>query len=202
MRVFGRLGDEPGRLPTPQLALSPAGAADAAGGTILLPTNSSANDAWYQLPAGVAAGRYALSLQVEGSAAVPLADTLTVAPKATPPQLTIKVSMCAPHSIAASCGNGALFAALNATRDAGGGTILLQQGVWSFTTETIDLPPFTALRGVGTGRVSLVWNTEALNLTDVPKYFVGGNSTFAVEDLSISCTSYYNNIITDVSNHN
>jgi hypothetical protein len=29
------------------------------------------------------------------------------------------------------------------------------------------------------------------------RYFVGGNGTFAVEDLTISCTGFYNNIIAD-----
>ena len=194
VRVFGRLSDEAGQLPTPALELQSGGGSEAT--TVLRPANSSANAAWYQLPAGLMAGRYSLRLTSLGAAA-PLEGMLTVATAEPPPGPTIEVDMCPPHAMAATCGNVALFAALNATRTAGGGTIVLNQGVWRFTTECIDLPPFTTLRGVGTSRVSLVWDTEAVNLTDVPKYFVGGNATFAVEDLSISCTRFYQNIITD-----
>ena len=197
VRVFGRLSDEAGRLPAPSLALSPD-PSGAAVPTLLPPTNATANSVLYRLPIGLAPGRFALSL-MHGTARVGLAGLLTVAPPPAWPGPTIKVTVCAPHVKSPGCGNDALFAALNATRLAGGGTIILQQGVWQFTTETIDLPPFTALRGVGTSRVTLVWNTEDLNLTDVPKYFVGGNATFIVEDLSISCTRFYNNIITDGS---
>lgn len=234
VRVFGRLSDEAGRLPAPSLTL----ASDPNGGAVpmLPPTNATANSVLYQLPTGLAPGKYTLSL-IHGTDRVGLAGLLTVTPPPAWPGPTIEVAVCAPHVTSPSCGNDALFAALNATRLAGGGTIILQQGVWHFTTETIDLPPFTALRGVGTSRVTLVWNTEDVNLTDVPKYFVGGNATFIVgayiarltcssdlarltllawlardltllaccsltssaraEDLSISCTRYYNNIITD-----
>jgi hypothetical protein len=212
VRIFGRnFGDQQQQdattssLPPVQLQLCPGDGVCQYQGeiTTLSAVNGSANDALFLLPGSLTIGLYTLSVS-SGGAVFPLNETVYVSATGTPPgpwppstTKVIEVSMCAPHAISSACGNAALFAALNATRDAGGGTILLQQGVWHFTTETIDLPPFTTLRGVGAGRVSLVWNTEAVNRTEVPKYFVGGNATFAVEDVTISCTSFYNNIITD-----
>jgi hypothetical protein len=194
VRVFGRLRDEASQLPSPSLELNSSGGLPA---IVLRPANCSANAAWYKLPVGIAVGRYSLRLTAPG-VAVPLEGMLSVesADKSARGP-TIEVQMCPPHAINANCGKTALFDALNATRAAGGGTILLKQGVWHFTTETIDLPPFTTLRGVDTARVLLVWNTEGVALTAVPKYFVGGNATFAIEDLSISCTRFYRNVITD-----
>jgi hypothetical protein len=198
VRVFGRLRDDAGRLPVPSLELAATGPA-AANKIILPPANSSANAVWYQLPVGLSAGRYSLRMNASDSAAaaVLLEGTLSVAATEPAHGPTIEVSVCPPHTTGPNCGNSALFAALNATRAAGGGVILLKQGVWHFTAETIDLPPFTTLRGASTARVSLVWDTKGLDRTEVPKYFVGGNATFAIEDLSISCTQFYNNIIAD-----
>lgn len=192
VRVFGRLGDDFGRLARPALTLMPtAGGGGLASDMLLLAaTNGTANDALYLLPPTVGPGRYTLGLRVGGLtlALAPPDDTMTVAPAALWPMAGHV------HRVNSTAD---LFAALNAMRDQGGGEIELQRGTYLFTTETIDLPPWTVLRGVSTAHVALVWRTDGLSTAAVPKYLVGGNATFAVEDLSISCTRFYNDVIAD-----
>lgn len=206
-RNFGDQSDPSSRLAPVKLQLCPGvGECPYQGEvTTINAVNGTANEALFLLPGFMTIGEYTLSVD-SGGVVFALNETIYISAAGTPPGAwplpgpqtrVIEVSMCAPHAVSSTCGNGALFAALNATRAASGGVILLQQGVWQFTTETIDLPPFTTLRGVSAGRVSLVWNTQNVNRTDVPKYFVGGNGTFAIEDLTISCTSFYNNLIAD-----
>ena len=48
IRVFGRLTDEKGRLPTPSLSLQPATNNTRGGSALLSATNFSANSAWYE----------------------------------------------------------------------------------------------------------------------------------------------------------
>eukprot|EP00039_Didymoeca_costata_P014568 m.236657 g.236657 ORF g.236657 m.236657 type:complete len:728 (+) comp16052_c0_seq16:66-2249(+) len=88
-----------------------------------------------------------------------------------------------------------LFVALNTTRSQGGGTILMARGRYEMGLLNIDLPPYTTLAGVSTAHVSLYWNTEGIN--NPPSYLIGGNGTFAVENLTIYVTSKYKDIIKD-----
>ena len=182
VRLFGRLGDEGQRLVSPVLTL---------GAHELMRHNGSANDALFMLPTTLQPGEYPVKLRVAGLT-IPVADAaLVVAPKSRWPGSDNVISVNTTYQ---------LWAALNETRR-GGGTILMQRGTYAFTTESIDLPDHTTLRGVSTAAVHLVWHTAEVNRSQVPKYFVGGNATFAIEDLTISCDRFYNNIITDGSNY-
>ena len=180
VRLFGRLGDEGRRLVSPVLIL---------GAHELVRHNGSANDALFMLPTTLQPGEYPVKLRVEGLT-IPVADAaLVVAPKRPGSDKIISVNT-----------TFSLWAALNETRLRGGGTILMQRGTYAFTTESIDLPDHTTLRGVSTAAVHLVWHTAEVNRSQVPKYFVGGNATFALQDITISCDRFYTNIITDGHN--
>jgi hypothetical protein len=180
VRVFGRLGDEGQRLASLVLVL---------GAHELMRHNGSANDALFMLPTTLQPRAYPIKLRVAG-VTIPVVDpaALIVAPKSMWPGSGNVIPVNTTHQ---------LWAALNQTRLRGGGTILMQRGTYAFTTESIDLPDHTTLRGVSTAAVHLVWHTAKVNQSAVPKYFVGGNATFAVEDLTISCDRFYHDIIAD-----
>jgi len=181
IRVFGRLGDEGGRLPVPTLLV---------GNLELQRHNGSGNDALYFVPSSAPSGKHMLQLRFGGVARAVASpyDTITVAAKPRWPGARSVVHVNTTDQ---------LLSALIATRLAGGGTILIARGTYVFTTETVDLPPFTTLRGASTAHTHLFWRTSSVNISAVPKYFIGGNATFAVEDLTISCDRFYHNIIAD-----
>jgi len=180
-----------------------AGAGVGGGQIVLTRVNGTANDNQYVVPAAIPLGNYSLALRVPGGGGgddVPLTEdtgedtTLTVTARAA---AAWPVAAATVYPVNTTAG---IWAALNATAAAGGGTVLLSRGRYDFSLgESIDLPPFTTLRGVDSTHVHLVWHTDDLNMSQVPKYFVGGNATFAVVDLSISSTRFYNNVIADGS---
>lgn len=193
VRVFGRLADDAGRLAVPELLLTPLMESDGTPISVVA-TNHTANDAFYRLPPKKTPGTYRLAL---GAAGIVFS---VEGPGGGEANLTLAAPVAWPGSDRVFKVNSttALFQALAASRTAGGGVVVLQRGTYQFTTESLDLPPFTVLRGVRTDLVSMVWRTEGIrNLTTVPRYLVGGNATFAVEDLTISATGFYHNVIMD-----
>lgn len=215
VRTFGRFGDVR-KIGATQLVLSlqeASGGTDAkalapASAVVLSPNNASNNDGWFEVPATLPLGTYDLSLRASGSDRSDFAlegdsdRTLTIVSADTDWQQLPQARKVYPVG---PCNTGpcpALWEALNATRAAGGGTILLARGTYRFQGESIDLPPFVTLRGVSQGHVSLLWDTGAfVDVHDrrMPQFFVGGNHTFAVEDLTINSERFYNAIVKDAS---
>eukprot|EP00040_Diaphanoeca_grandis_P005094 m.31359 g.31359 ORF g.31359 m.31359 type:complete len:780 (+) comp16447_c0_seq1:96-2435(+) len=204
LRVFGRLSDDHGRLPPPTMVLSASTNSPhvrISSDITLSLINSTANDATFAIPSDLGIGIYTATIGSSGGWTLPLSQ-IVVAPVDVWPHeesAAIEVFACSPHAPGPTCGTAAIFMAINKTKASGGGVILLRRGAYRFTSESLDLPPFTVLKGESTGLVSLIWDTELVPLKAVPKYFVGGNSTFAVYDLTISCTRFYNNVIMDGS---
>jgi hypothetical protein len=210
IRTFGRFGDV--RHMNTQLVLSPRSVSGAVHDIVLSALNASNNDAWFQVPDTLQLGTYELMLRASGSGhkdfSVPAPDgTITIVSpdsdwQRQPQAMKVyKVGPCKQGGSPGKCPS--LWAALNVTRIAGGGTILLARGTYRFQGESLDLPPFVTLKGASTGHVSLLWDTGAfINATTdkrMPRYFVGGNHTFAVEDLTINSERFYNSIIKDQS---
>lgn len=202
VRVFGRFGDRNGLLPAVQLQLTKATAAAAAAAAATAPTsrltrmllpamNATANDIWFAIPAAAEAGSYALALVPGGGdAAYPVNardDTLIIVAPAAAPRGHVQTTGAKASASAAAgavaavpskktivCNTTAgIFAALNATALAGGGTILLEKGAYNVGCRSIDLPPGVTLKGVSTAKVSLRWDMETVPITQVPKYFIG-----------------------------
>jgi hypothetical protein len=211
VRTFGRFGDVR-KIGTTRLVLKPRAASvdgkEASAPLVLSPLNATNNDGWFEIPPTLPLGVYDLSLRASDSRnrsdfSVGDSDrTVTIVSADSDwqrqPQAR-KVYSVGP------CNSGpcpGLWEALNATRAAGGGTIVLARGTYRFQGESIDLPPFVTLKGVSQGHVSLLWDTGAfVDVHDkrMPQYFVGGNHTFAVEDLTINSERFYNAIVKDAS---
>ena len=208
VRTFGRFGDVH-RIGAAHLVLTPeSDATDDAAAQVLAPVNASNNDAFFQIPAALPLGTYQLALRSGQQDFPPSSSDKTitiVSPESDwqrQPQAmkTYPVGPCKQGGSPGKC--PALWAALNATRAAGGGTIVLARGTYRFQGESLDLPPFVTLRGESTAHTSLLWDTGAfVDHTDkrMPRFFVGGNSTFSIEDLTINSARFYNNIISDRS---
>ena len=201
VRIFGRgFGNlsaaEPSRLPAATLRLSCVGSVV----TDLHAVNGSSNDAFFQLPHSIQPGRCTLSI-VSCGAVFPVASpdsTLQVLPAGTPKGTWAQARSQEVIEVNTTI---QLFAALNTSQNRGGAMILLARGVYLFTNESVSLPPFTVLRGAtnsaGEPLATLRWDVRELAPAAVPKYFVGGNATFAVEDLTIYTLGLYNKVITD-----
>lgn len=146
VRTFGRFGDVH-RIGETQLVLTPDSAASVepaemvAVATVqaLAPVNASNNDGWFAVPSTLPPGRYRLALRSgQRDFALSFPDgSLTIVSKADSdwqrqPQAR-KVYPVGPCKQGGSPGQcPALWAALNATRVAGGGTILLARGTYRF----------------------------------------------------------------------
>ena len=213
IRTFGRFGDVR-KIGATQLVLklraaslgAEAAAAAPASAVVLSPLNATNNDGWFELPATLPLGSYDLSLRAShGNRDIAVGDsdqTIVIVSADTDWQRHPQARKVYPVG---PCNSGpcpALWEALNATRAAGGGTILLARGTYRFQGESIDLPPFVTLKGVSQGHVSLLWDTGAfVDIHDkrMPQFFVGGNHTFAVEDLTINSERFYNAILKDAS---
>ena len=203
IRIFGRFGDVR-RLGATQLVLSPGGSgsgAVAVGGVgpaphVLSSLNETNNDGWFQIPETLSIGTYQLALRGAGGDddfPVDRSDrTITIVSAESdwqrqPQAMRVyPVGPCKQGGSPSAC--PALWAALNATRIAGGGTILLARGTYRFQGESLDLPPFVTLKGVSTAHVTLLWDTGAFDkpFVDVhtdkrmPRFFVGKHS-FQIE---------------------
>ena len=209
VRIFGRnFGNmspaEPSRLPPVALQLCPgAGPCGQGEITTVNAANGSRNDALFQLPGSLTIGIYHLSLSQCG-VVFPLAN-----PDGSP--LTIHISSSGTpkgtwadarsQRIIHANTTAQLFAALNTSEGEGGGVILLGRGTYTFTNETVSLPPFTVLRGAvnsaGASLVTLRWDVRQLSAAATPAFFLGGLYTFAIEDVTIYSLGLYNNIIKD-----
>ena len=216
-RGFGNLSaSEPSRLPAVSLQLCPSGAdgqtaVDCTSGTVVHAINGSSNDGFFMLPEALAPGGYSISLSRCGAQfPVPEDDSrLYVSPAGSP-----KGSWAAARSQRVLNVNTTeeLFAALNTTAAEGGGVILLGHGTYQIpANQSISLPPFTVLRGAtnaaGASLATLRFDvrpcgehascSNPLPAASVPSYFIGGNATFAVEDMTIYVLGLYNMIIRD-----
>jgi hypothetical protein len=204
VRIFGRnFGDlspaEPSQLPPVQLQLCPGvGVCQYQGEiTSIDAVNGSDNHATFLLPGSVTIGTYTLSLESGGSV-FPMNETIYVSATGAP-----KGPWPAASSLRVIGVNttGQLWSALSATEAEGGGVIQLARGTYLFTNESISLPPFTVLRGAvnaaGASLATLRWDVRQLSAAATPAFFVGGDSTFAVEDLTIYTLGLYQNVIKD-----
>lgn len=208
-RGFGNLSaSEPSRLPGVSLQLCPSradslGAVErpplaCADATVVHAINGSSNDGFFVLPKTLAPGWYSISL-TRCDAAFPVSEDdsrIYVSPAGTP-----KGSWAAARSQRILNVNTTeeLFAALNTSEHEGGAVIQLARGEYLFTNESLVLPPWTVLRGtVGVrSRVTLRWDTRALEPAAIPACLICGQATFAVEDLTIYTLGLYNNVIQD-----
>jgi hypothetical protein len=170
----------------------------------LFAVNGSTNHLFFQLPPTLTPGICKLSLFSCGKE-FPLADndgTITIVPTGTARGVWAAARSQATITVNTTT---QLFAALNISAEQGGAVILLSRGTYEFTNESIDLPHYTTLRGVttaaGSSLVTLRWDVRALAAADVPAFFVGGQSTFAVEDVTIYTLGLYNRVIADNANH-
>lgn len=119
---------------------------------IIQPTlNSTANSATWNFDVALAPGVYNVALKIDGHN-FETDVVLTIMSKAR--QWPSKV-----YHVNASAWAAGLELALNATRANGGGVIMLSRGVYDISG-SIDLPPFTTLKGDSTAHVSLRWNTQ------------------------------------------
>ena len=132
--------------------------------------NSTANAATYLFDSAVPPGVYTVTLQVDGQ----IFDSGVEITVVTPQSIQWPSDV---YHVNATAWAAGLAIALNATRANGGGIILLSRGVYDMTG-SIDLPPFTTLRGDSAAHVSLRWDTEGN--PNPPQYLVGGNASFAV----------------------
>lgn len=199
VRIFGRFGDVD-RLGATQLVLIPAAGAGAGGAGpashVLSSLNETNNDGWFHIPETLPLGTYQLALRGTrgggggaGGGSVSYDDFPVDVPDRTITIVTADsdwqrqpqamkvypVGPCKQGGSPAACPS--LWAALNATRLAGGGTILLARGTYRFQGESLDLPPFVTLKGVSTAHVALLWDTGAFvdvhNDPRMPRFFVG-----------------------------
>jgi hypothetical protein len=219
IRIFGRnFGDlsdaEPSRLPPVQLQLCPGAVWPCpyqGEVTTLTAANGSSNDAFFLLPGSITIGTFTLGLE-SGGAVFPLNHTIHVASTGTPQGAWAAAPAGSQQRIIDVNTTEQLFAALNTTAAEGGGVILLGHGTYQIpANQSISLPPFTVLRGAtnaaGASLATLRFDvrpcgehascSNPLPAASVPSYFIGGNATFAVEDMTIYVLGLYNMIIRD-----
>ena len=206
VRIFGRnFGDlsnaQPSRLPPVQLQLCPGAVWPCpyqGEVTTLNAANGSSNDAFYLIPGSVTIGTFTLAL-ASGGEVFPLNRKIHVASTETPKGAWATAPAGSQQRIIGVNTTDQLFAAL-ATTAAGGGVIQLGRGTYHIpANQSISLPPFTVLRGAtntaGASLATLRFDVRPcgehtscstpLPAAAVPSYFIGGNHTFAVEDITI-----------------
>jgi hypothetical protein len=79
----------------------------------------------------------------------------------------------------------AIKAAIDAAREAGGGTVYFPRGRY-LVSDMIVIPPGIKLQGEATDLVNLVWP----ELTNLPMALIQGTSRFAIEDLTIYASNH------------
>lgn len=147
-------------------------------------------DMWrgiFRIPKDVRPGRYALRLTNGdgGESEIIDAGSLTIRASETPAEQEYDVRAYGANGDGRFDNARAIKAAIDAAKEAGGGTVYFPRGRY-LVSDMISIPPGVKLRGERTDLVNLLWP----DLESLPTALIRGTSRFAIEDLTIYASNH------------
>ncbi|KQT03024.1 hypothetical protein ASG57_15710 [Bradyrhizobium sp. Leaf396] len=147
-------------------------------------------DLWrgiFRIPKDIRPGRYALRLTNGdgGESGSVDAGALTVRASAPVTGQDFDVRAYGANGDGRFDSTRAIKAAIDAARDAGGGTVYFPRGRY-LVSDMISIPPGVRLRGERTDLVNLLWP----DFESLPAALIRGTSRFAIEDMTIYASNH------------